>query len=200
MDKNIDVNYILEQYEKFGIKDLPQNVFDDFVSRIQVVKKKRREFLLKEGEVCDYFAIVKIGLLRMFHYKKGKDISDIFLCAGRYCVGIESFFKNEPSQRIIEVLEPSEIYLISKKDLAELCDKYLEFDLFSQLLIARVISGFQWKVGMLLFATAEERLDIILQQVPDLMQRVSSVQVASYLGVTPETLSRVRGRMAHRED
>lgn len=200
MDKNIDKEYLLNRYKHFGIDKLPQEVLDDYFSRMKVVKKKRHDLLLKEGEVCTNFAIMRTGLMRIFHYKKGKDISDVFLGDGSFCVSIESFFNEKPSDRLIEILEPAEIYLLPRKDLIELCDKYLEFDLFAQSMIAFVVGVLQRKVELLQFATAEERLEMILQDVPDLMQRVSSVQVASYLGVTPETLSRVRGRMARRNE
>lgn len=196
MYNKIDIDFIHENFDRLGICDLPKNVLDEFLSKIKIVRKRRHDIVLDEGEVCKDFAIVKTGLLRMFRYKKGKDISDIFISKGRYCVCVDSFFNKQPSNRVIEVLETAEIYLISHDDLDELCDKYLEFDFFCQRLIACVITGFHWKVGMLQFATAEERLATILRQVPDLMQRVSSVQIASYLGVTPETLSRVRSRVA----
>ena len=87
--------------------------------------------------------------MRIFHYKKGKDISDVFLGDGSFCVSIESFFNEKPSDRLIEILEPAEIYLLPRKDLIELCDKYLEFDLFAQSMIAFVVGVLQRKATCL---------------------------------------------------
>lgn len=156
------------------------------------LKYKRGAKVLDEGEVCNHMYYIEKGLTRQFYIKNGKEVTEHIEYEGGIVVCIESFFLKEPTKLMIETLEPSTIYAIPHDKLKELTRTSYEFCtlMFSFLEHSLIMS--QRKADTLRFESAKERYLRTLKDHPDLIRRAPLHHVASYLQMTPETLSRVR--------
>jgi CRP-like cAMP-binding protein len=163
-----------------------------FENVVQISKVKKGALILKENDICSHMYSVKSGLLRQFFYKDGIEITEFFARENEGCFCIESYLEEKPSKILIEALEDSIISSISKNDFEELCKKYWEIELFYRKIFETSLILSQRRMYNMLFETAHERYNIFLKDKPGLVNRVPSIYIASYLGITRETLSRVR--------
>lgn len=156
------------------------------------IKCNKNDIVLKEGDVCRYLYFVDQGMVRQFYYKNGREVTEHFSYEGRFVFCIESFLTQKPSRILIEALEPTKLYGISYEDLQSLITKDPEVDrLYHRLLEHVAISG-QQHADSQRFETASERYDRLLHEKPEIVLRAPMLYIASYLQMTPETLSRVR--------
>lgn len=153
---------------------------------------EKNEFLLKEGEVCDLVYYVKRGLLRQFCYKNGKEMTEHFACEENIFICVDSFFHQKPTHAMIEALEPVVLYGIPYKPFMSLVQECREISLMYCRIMEMMMTGIQKKIFAFRFETANERYLRLLKERPDIIQRVPLVHIASYLLMSPETLSRVR--------
>lgn len=160
---------------------------------------KRKEFLLREGEVCRHKAFICKGLLRVYRTKAdGSEHILKFPAENNWSVEPDSYDNATPSNYSIDALEDCEVLLWPKKDFNYLLDSVPALKLFSQRIISDNIYSTQQRVFSAISSTAEERYDEFIQAYPNIMARVPLHIVASYLGVTRETLSRIRNAQVKR--
>jgi CRP-like cAMP-binding protein len=171
---------------------LSKDALDKFAEILVPLKFKRGETPVKEGDVCDSLYYIEKGLTRQYYVKNGKEVTEHLEYEGGIVMCIESFFLQEPSRLVIETLEPSKIYTIPYNKLQELTRTSYEFCqlMFSFLEHSLILS--QRKADTLRFESAKERYLRTLNDHPDLVRRAPLHYLASYLQMTPETLSRVR--------
>ncbi|MBO5749401.1 MAG: Crp/Fnr family transcriptional regulator [Bacteroidaceae bacterium] len=171
---------------------LSKDALDKFAEILVPLKFKRGETPVKEGDVCDSLYYIEKGLTRQYYVKNGKEVTEHLEYEGGIVMCIESFFLQEPSRLVIETLEPSKIYAIPYNKLQELTRTSYEFCqlMFSFLEHSLILS--QRKADTLRFESAKERYLRTLNDHPDLVRRAPLHYLASYLQMTPETLSRVR--------
>ena len=171
---------------------LSKDALDKFAEILVPLKFKRGETPVKEGDVCDSLYYIEKGLTRQYYVKNGKEVTEHLEYEGGIVMCIESFFLQEPSRLVIETLEPSKIYAIPYNKLQELTRTSYEFCqlMFSFLEHSLILS--QRKADTLRFESAKERYFRTLNDHPDLVRRAPLHYLASYLQMTPETLSRVR--------
>ena len=171
---------------------LSKDALDKFAEILVPLKFKRGETPVKEGDVCDSLYYIEKGLTRQYYEKNGKEVTEHLEYEGGIVMCIESFFLQEPSRLVIETLEPSKIYAIPYNKLQELTRTSYEFCqlMFSFLEHSLILS--QRKADTLRFESAKERYLRTLNDHPDLVRRAPLHYLASYLQMTPETLSRVR--------
>lgn len=150
------------------------------------------EMLLKEGEVSRYIVFVGRGMIRQFYYKNGKDVTEHFSYEGCIALCIQSLFKQEPTQLMIEALEESVVYLLPYKAFLLLTESCWEINLFYRKIMEYSLIVSQIKADAWRFETAHERYRRLMQQHPEVVKRAPLSHIASYLLMTPETLSRVR--------
>ena len=159
-------------------------------------KIKRNEFLLREGEVCRYSAFVVKGCLRLYTVdSKGKEHIMQFAPDNWWISDIDRFTKHIPSLYFIDAIEDSEVLLIEQQPMDDAYKKIPALTLFFQLLLQNRQSATQKRVVYSMSASAEERYVDFLKTYPSIMQRVPQHMIASYLGITPESLSRVRKKL-----
>lgn len=156
------------------------------------MKFKRGSIVLNEGEVCDHIYYVEKGLVRQYYKKNNKEMTEHISYEGGLVVCIESFFQRTPTKIVIQALESTVLYAIPIDKLRKLTEGSYEicllmFRFFEWLLIVS-----QQKADTLRFETAKERYVRTLRDHPDIIRRSPLHYVASYLQMTPETLSRVR--------
>ncbi len=155
---------------------------------IKVVKK--RDILLRQGDMSSKFFLVRSGLLRSYMIdQKGRE--HIFMFAPEKWVAVDNKAFNDPSDLFIDALEDSEIEIFDKSMIFD--PQISEKDLpVSRIHLARRLAAFQKRILMLMSASAIERYDHFLNTYPDISCRVPQKMIASYLGITPEALSKVK--------
>ncbi len=159
-------------------------------------KLRKKRFLLEEGEACQYTTFVEKGLLRSFTVDdKGNEHILQFGMQGWWVADLYSFLTGEPSEYNIEALEDSELLLINKASWDLLLDEVPAFERYFRILIQNNLIATQRRLMGTISTTAEERYLKLLQHFPDISQRVPQHMIASYIGVTRETLSRLRSQM-----
>lgn len=172
------------------------NLSAESISALEPVLKKlelpKGYILIKPDSVCNYTYYVESGLTRTFYYKDGKDVTDWFSPEDTFAVSIVSFISRKPDRRGIELLESSVLYALHYEDLENLFSKYHDIERLGRLLVNDGLVEMQRRFDDLHFATALQRYKTLLNKKPDLINRVPLGMIASYLGITQETLSRIR--------
>jgi CRP-like cAMP-binding protein len=156
-------------------------------------------YLLQVGEICDHTFFVEKGLLRQYSIdERGKEHILQFAPENWFISDRESVFFNKSSNYYIQALEDSEVALLDNNFIALLSQKYPSFTEFNNRLLHNHILHLQNRINLLLSASAENRYLQFIKLYPDILLRVPQTMVASYLGITPESLSRVRKDLANK--
>ncbi|MDO6808470.1 Crp/Fnr family transcriptional regulator [Zobellia galactanivorans] len=169
------------------------------LSHCTTKKVKKDTFLLQKNERCSHTFFVEKGLLR--HYsidEKGKEHILAFAPESWFVTDRESSYFNAPSAYYIQALEDSQIVLIDENFIQGLSEKVPSFTNFNNRLLHNHIRHLQRRVNTLLSDSAKERYLQFIKTYPDILIRVPQTMVASYLGITPESLSRVRRELARK--
>ena len=158
---------------------------------------KRRQYILQEGDVCKHYTFVNEGCFKMYKVdENGKEHNLQFTIENDWISDIGSFHSENPSELYIEAIEQSSILQIEKPALLCLYTNYPKFDRNFRVIIENKFIELQKRVLHNISSTAEERYLDFLENHPNLFNRISNVQIASYLGVTPEFLSTIRKKIA----
>lgn len=183
-------------------------MFDQIIDKIKKDKKNwtkfqelfiRREIasktiLLHERDIANNVFIIKKGCLREWFNKDGKDITFQFFFEGQAVSSIESFLSNQPSKFTIESIEPSIIFSITKENFEQLQRLFPEFkERFHEFIFQRFNNYSQLFLSRIK-DTPQERYEDLIKNHPEIIKRVPQHYIASYLGITPISLSRIRNR------
>jgi CRP-like cAMP-binding protein len=185
-------------YKKVNEKITVSEEEFEFAKTLFIPKKLRKKrFLLQDGDPCKYTTFVEKGLLRSYTIdEKGSEHILQFAMQGWWSGDLYSFLTGEPSEYNIEALEDSELLLITKDSWDLLLDQVPAFERYFRILIQNNLIATQRRLMGTLSTTAEERYNKLLQDFPDISQRVPQHMIASYIGITRETLSRIRNQIA----
>ena len=160
-------------------------------------KIKRRQFILQEGDVCKLNTFVVEGCFRMYFVdEKGKEHNIQFAVENWWIGDIGSFHSEEPSKLYIEAIENSVILQIKKQDQLDLFVNHPKFNQIFRVFTENALVAYQRRVLQNISSTAEERYLDFVKRYPYFFNRISNVQIASFLGVTPEFLSTIRKKIA----
>lgn len=158
---------------------------------------KRREHLLKAGNRCEYITFVIAGCLRMYKTVDAGDQYNLqFATENNWMSDYGSFYSEKPAELSIQALEPSRILQIKNTDLFYLYDHHPMFDRNFRIITENAFIELQDRVLQNISSTAEERYLYFTKRYPQLTNRISNIQIASYIGVTPEFLSVIRRKIA----
>ena len=158
---------------------------------------KRRQFILQEGDICKLNTFVVEGCFRMYFVdEKGKEHNIQFAVENWWIGDIGSFHSEEPSKLYIEALENSIILQIKKEDQLKLFVDFPKFNRIFRVFTENALVSAQRRILQNISSSAEERYLNFLNRHPYFFNRISNVQIASYLGVTPEFLSTIRKKLA----
>ncbi|PIF45984.1 CRP-like cAMP-binding protein [Chryseobacterium sp. 52] len=164
-------------------------------ARITERRIKRKQFILQENEVCQYYTFVVSGCFKMHSVdKEGAEHNLQFASENEWIVDIDSFHNKKPSKVYIVALENSVVLQIEKNDLWYLYTYYPKFDRNFRVIIEHKFIELQNRVLQNISATGEEKYEFFLKQYPQLANRLPNIQIASYLGITPQFLSKIRGK------
>lgn len=168
------------------------------IERVCRLKKvRRRQYLLQEGDVWHYNAFVSKGLVRTFRVDD-KGVEHIFQFSPEnwWAGDRHSYLYGDPAKFNIEALEDSEVILIAKGDFENLLEVIPGYNTFQRNLLERSFVVLQHRIHMGNSYTAEEKYNEFIKTYPDIINRVPQHMIASYVGVSPETLSRIRNHVA----
>jgi len=155
--------------------------------------KTQKDFhLLKENTVSDYLYFIEKGVARIYYYKNSKEITEWLALDEQFFLSITSFFQRTPSHLIIHTIEPSIVYGIHHDDFMSLADKYHDVERLLRKMVTRSLILSQIRMDSIQFESAQQRYEKLLQNTPQIVQRVPLTYIASFLGITLETLSRIR--------
>jgi CRP-like cAMP-binding protein len=158
---------------------------------------RKRQYVLQEGDVCAYMNFVVRGCLRMYKIDEQGNTHIIQFAAENYWItDIGSFHGLQPSALNIDTLEDTVVLQINRDDLITLYTQAPKFDRIFRVLIENSYVRLQQRLLQNISSTAEERYKFFLDLYPHLANRLAQVQIAAFLGITPEFLSRLRNRMS----
>ncbi|HEY8934574.1 MAG TPA: Crp/Fnr family transcriptional regulator [Cyclobacteriaceae bacterium] len=156
----------------------------------------KRQYALQHGDICKYFNFVVRGCLRLYKVDNEGSFHILQFATENYWIlDLESFHKEKPSVLNIDAIEDTVVLRITRDDLIDIYLKAPKFNRIFRVLLENHFMQQQQRIAQLFSSTAEERYQAFLESYPHLLNRISQVQIASYLGVTPEFLSRIRKRM-----
>ncbi|MCR4810142.1 MAG: Crp/Fnr family transcriptional regulator [Prevotella sp.] len=165
----------------------------DILESILIPRKyAKNEIILREGETCENIYWVVKGLVRQFYYKNKKELTEYMATENSIVMCIESLFLEEPTRLQIQALEPSIIYSLPKAELEQAAIKCVNIQMLYRKILEESLIISQHHADMLRFETAQDRYAKLVKRSPQLVLRAPLVYIASYLQMTPETLSRVR--------
>jgi CRP-like cAMP-binding protein len=165
----------------------------DLLESILVAKKyAKNEKILTEGEVCENIYWIVKGLVRQFYYKNGKELTEYMATENNVCMCIESLFLEQPTRLQIMAIEPTILYCLPKAKLEAVAMKSVNIQILYRKILEESLILSQVHADMLRFESAIDRYQKLVKRSPQLVLRAPLVYIASYLQMTPETLSRVR--------
>lgn len=150
--------------------------------------------LLEQGKVCQHFYLLEQGSARGYYNHEGKDVSLWFAFEGDVLTSLYSYATGKPSYTNIELLEDSAVIGFTFDQLNALLESYPEFNLIGRLLTEQYFIELEERTLSFQFKTATERYHELITKQPQILQRASLGHIASFLGVSQETLSRIRAK------
>lgn len=151
---------------------------------------RKREFLLKEGKISDRIYFIGGGLVRCFYSQHEKEVCSWFMKERDCIISVESFYQQKPSYENIQALEDTHTYYIDYNELQFIYQNFYEFNFIGRVLTEKYYVLSEQRLYSLRMQTATERYHFLMEHYPELIQRVPSKYLASYLGIAEETLSR----------
>jgi len=177
--------------------DADKEVTNQLLLHCRIKQVYKGEFLLRQGEKCHHTFFVESGLLRQFSIdEKGKEHIIQFAPENWWMSDRGSVFFNQPSVYFIQALENSKVFLLEETVILQLAKSNPSFLGFNHKLLHNHIRSLQKRITQLQSASAQERYLDFITVYPDLVLRVPQIFIASYLGITPESLSRVRRELS----
>lgn len=160
------------------------------------MKFARGEKVVESGDVSDAIYYVERGMVREFYFKNNKSVTEYLAADGTIVMSIESLFREEPSKLVIEALEPTIVYALPKKRLEEVALHNVNIQILYRKILEESLIISQRRADLLRFESAKDRYLKLCKLNPNVIMKAPLVYVASYLQMTPETLSRVRSAVA----
>ena len=184
------MDLLIQAIEK--ISPLPDDCKEAFLSAWQYQEVPKDHMLLRENTVSDQFFFLEKGVARIYYHKNEKEVTEWIAMDRQFFLSITSFFERTPSHLAIHTLEPSQLYSIRQADFLRLADQYHAVEKLLRKMVTSSLILSQQRMDSIQFETAQQRYERLLEQSPGIIQRVPLSYIASFLGVTLETLSRIR--------
>jgi CRP-like cAMP-binding protein len=166
----------------------------DIEFNFKPIQIKRKDFLLKEGLICDFVAYLNSGVIRHYHIKEGNEITCDITLSNNFITDFKSLTQGIPSNYNFQILKDAELLIIKKKDLFELYNVNKNIESFGRIMAEQVALRTIDIAMSLSSDKPEERVEKLIKQRPDLFQEVPQRYLANLLGISPESLSRIRAR------
>jgi len=156
---------------------------------------RKRQYVLQEGDICNQFNFIVRGCLRMYKIDNSGNTHILqFASENHWLSNIGSFHERKPSELNIDALEDTMVLQISYDNLIALYTNYPKFNRVFRVLVENSYVALQHRMLLSISSTAEERYNSFIQNYAHLTQRIPQTQIASFLGISPEFLSRLRNK------
>lgn len=175
------------------LTDNELQLIDDHFESIQLAKK---DFLLTDGKICNFIAFISEGAIRHFHVKNGVEKTCDISFVNSWVTDFQSFMYGTPCIMNLQALEDTTVFVVKKEKLAALYEKCGKYETFGRLMAEQVAQRATAIAMSLSSDKPEERYLKLIQDHPDIFQRVQQKYIANFLGISPESLSRIRSRIA----
>lgn len=182
---------LFKYFEKYSLLSDQAKTVIQAICTTQTIKKNKD--LQPIGHTCKTIYFINQGLARIYYYKDEIDITESFAFENQIVARVESLFSGKPSMKGIQMLEPSEVIAINAVQLFKLYDSFSDIERMFRKIFETAYVETVNRIDSLQFHNAEERYNDLLQLSPDILKRVPLKYIASYLGITPVSLSRIRG-------
>lgn len=197
------MNSHFEKFRSFIQKIAPQMPEEDlknFFSKAKKFNLRKGELFLKEEDICHHLMFIHQGLFRYYVLHEGNDFTKDFALDTQnpFCTSYSSFMLQKPSEIWIEAVEPSEVYIWERSSVLPLFHEHPVWLYFMKMMVDKLHYRKEQKELELLKCSAEERYRHFIADFPGLSQRVPQYHIATYLGITPESLSRIRSKLSKR--
>ena len=160
---------------------------------------KKKEFLLQDGKVCNFIAFIENGAIRHFHIKDGVEKTCDISFDNTWVTDFQSFIYSTNGKMNLQAMEDSCVFLIRKENLYKLYNECPKYETFGRLMAEQVAQRATEIAMSLSSDKPEERFQHLIKTQPDLFQRVPQKYIANFLGISPESLSRIRNRIYNKE-
>ena len=180
-----------------SIRPMTDSLREALDASFEIVEVPKRTMLQAEGQTSNYIYVIIKGLLRMYYVKDGEEVCSRFIDEQHLlAMSVSSFYSRQPGYEYIETLETSVIGKIHYDKLQILYRDFIEFNYTARIITERFYVRSEERLFLLRKQTAEERYLFFSEKYPDLMQRIPLKYIATYLGLTLETLSRIRKKLS----
>lgn len=159
------------------------------------MKFQKGEKILKEGDTCTHIYWVQKGLVRQYYYKNEKEMTEYMAAENTIFMSIESLFCEQPTHVYAVALEPTLLYAMPRQQLEQKAMRSVNIQILYRKILEESLIISQERADMLRFESAQSRYDKFMKKQPQIVLRAPQIYIASYLQITPETLSRVRNSM-----
>ncbi|MBL1220718.1 Crp/Fnr family transcriptional regulator [Chryseobacterium sp. L7] len=163
-------------------------------TKLQKEELPKNNLLVKPGHICEHIYFIEKGAARIFYYKDEKDVTDGFRGEETLLLSIISFIRQKPDKRGIELLDDCVLWKLSYKDLEELSSEFPDIQHLYRMIMSSVLIMTQNRIDRMLFQSAEERYEDFVKSHPRAAELLTLGMIASFLGITQETLSRIRSK------
>jgi CRP-like cAMP-binding protein len=189
--------FMLDILRNHITKRLGDNIdhLDDVINQFKPVKVKRNELILREGEICRYVYFVAEGCLQVFvHDAEQNETTRDIVTENNWCSELMSFGSQQPATENIRAVEHSELCAISRQGFQSMMEKVHQFDKVYRQILEASYANSVYRLNTFVALSAAERIKWLGDYRPELMTRLSSKLIASYLGISQETFSRLRSK------
>lgn len=188
----------MKEFIKFltKVSNLSNQAKQDLAKCMEQETFDKNEKILEAGNTCNHLYFLRKGLVRIYYLKEGKEITEHFVTEQNIFGSIDSLVNRRKSILTIEALEPCQLYSISHSHMETLYSQHHDLERVGRLLSIQAFLQIQTRLYALQFHNATERYENLVKEYPDLVHRVPLGQIASYLGITQVSLSRIRSKQS----
>ena len=175
---------------------IEEDLLNEICGYFKLIKTKRNQILLDQNEVCKNYYFINKGCIRLFTFAKdGSENSRYFAFENTFATALPSFIDQNPAEEYLQTIERSELLVISRADFYQLVDNYPQF---AKIYLEKLEEGFitaQKRIYGFQGFDALEKVKWVIKDQPQLLLRVSNKMAASFLGISPSTLSRMKSKI-----
>ena len=178
-----------------SIHPLSPGLYEHLYDILRVKELSKKDFLLRAGHISRSICFINKGLLRCFYIKDDTEVCSWFMKEGDVIVSVESFFLQKPSYENIQALEDCEVFYIDYSQLQHIYQHFPEFNFIGRVVTEKYYALSEQRLYALRMQRSHERYAYLMAHSPELIQRVPSKYLASYLGITDVTLSNIKSKI-----